>query len=206
VVRADSLDRLTPAGWNALEAYGVRTVIDLRNDDERGGTVASRPASVTTVHLPHDAIEEREFWEAHPDWAAATPVYYAAHLERFPERSARVVAEIAQAPAGGVAFHCVDGRDRTGLIAVLLLAFAGVEASEITADYALSDERMGPAWAEQGFPDRANEAARFLNSHDTSAAKLLEALVDEVDLEARLRDGGLEDADLVALRERLVRP
>ena len=34
VIRADSLGKLTPAGWAALQAYGVRTVIDLRNDDE----------------------------------------------------------------------------------------------------------------------------------------------------------------------------
>ena len=34
VVRSDSLDRLTVAGWRALEEIGVRTVVDLRNDIE----------------------------------------------------------------------------------------------------------------------------------------------------------------------------
>jgi hypothetical protein len=29
------VDRLSPEGWDALRAYGVRTIIDLRNDDER---------------------------------------------------------------------------------------------------------------------------------------------------------------------------
>jgi len=32
VIRADGLDRLTARGWSALVAYGVRTVIDLRNE------------------------------------------------------------------------------------------------------------------------------------------------------------------------------
>ncbi|UQX03144.1 tyrosine-protein phosphatase [Streptomyces sp. RerS4] len=35
-MRADSLDGLTARGWTTLTAHGVRTVIDLRNDDETG--------------------------------------------------------------------------------------------------------------------------------------------------------------------------
>ncbi|HEX7299288.1 MAG TPA: tyrosine-protein phosphatase, partial [Solirubrobacteraceae bacterium] len=46
LVRADAVDRLTADGWSALEAHGVRTVIDLRNDDELGEDVAPRPAGV----------------------------------------------------------------------------------------------------------------------------------------------------------------
>ncbi len=103
-----------------------------------------------------------------------------------------------------MAVHCVDGRDRTGLISVLLLAFAGVETEEIVADYALSDERMAASWAAEGFDGYADDAARFLAQRGTSAAELLTALVDDVDLEARLRAGGLTGADLDALRERLV--
>jgi protein-tyrosine phosphatase len=84
LVRADALDRLTAAGWAALEDHGVRTVIDLRNDDERGSDAAPRPARVETVHLPHDAVEDREFWDV---WSSGpqygTPLYYGPHLERF---------------------------------------------------------------------------------------------------------------------------
>jgi protein tyrosine/serine phosphatase len=50
VVRADALDGLTQAGWRALTEHGVRTVIDLRNDDELGVDVAPRPRHVTTIH------------------------------------------------------------------------------------------------------------------------------------------------------------
>jgi protein-tyrosine phosphatase len=40
LVRADALDRLSAEGWAALEAHGVRTVIDLRNGDELGPDAA----------------------------------------------------------------------------------------------------------------------------------------------------------------------
>ena len=42
VVRADAPDHLTAAGWAAVRAHGVRTVVDLRNEDELGAR--RRPA------------------------------------------------------------------------------------------------------------------------------------------------------------------
>ena len=62
VVRADSLDQLTAAGWAALYEHGVRTVIDLRNEDERAAEEAPRPSDVTTMHVPLDGTDDREFW------------------------------------------------------------------------------------------------------------------------------------------------
>jgi protein-tyrosine phosphatase len=81
IVRADSLERLTGAGWAALDAYGVRTVIDLRNDDERGRDDAPRPRTLETLTLALDEITASDFWA---DWEHgaqfATPLYYRAHL------------------------------------------------------------------------------------------------------------------------------
>jgi hypothetical protein len=37
VARSERLDELTAAGWSALEAHGIRTIVDLRNHDERRG-------------------------------------------------------------------------------------------------------------------------------------------------------------------------
>ena len=36
LVRSDGPDRLTEVGWTALYEHGIRTIIDLRNDDEPG--------------------------------------------------------------------------------------------------------------------------------------------------------------------------
>ncbi len=138
IVRADSLHKLTDAGWSALLGHGVRTVIDLRNDYERAADVAPRPAQLTTVELPLDGIEDREFWDPIVEGPQfGTPIYYRGHLERMPERSAAVLTAIARARPGGVVFHCVGGRDRTGQIAILVLALAVVGSEEIVADYGL---------------------------------------------------------------------
>ena len=205
LVRSDSVDGLSAAGWSALWAYGVRTVIDLRNEDERGPDRAPRPSGLTTLQAPLDAIDESEFWN---DWASgpqfATPLYYRPHLERFPERSARVIAAIASAPPGGVLFHCVGGRDRTGQVAMLLLALAGVAAEDIAADYALSAERMRERYAQLGEPDQGPELERFLAARGTSARELIVSTLVSLDIASVLLRGGLSASQVAAVRERLV--
>ncbi len=207
IVRADALDGLTAAGWAALSAHGVRTVIDLRSDDELGGDVARRPASVTTVQLPLDGSDDREFWNV---WASGpqfgTPLYYRPHLERFPERSAAVIAAIARAEPGGVAFHCGGGRDRAGQVSVLLLALVGVAPEDIAADYALSAERLPARYAARGEEDQGPLLQEFLASRDTTAGELITSMLADLDVEACLLAAGLTSEDAVALRRRLLDP
>jgi protein-tyrosine phosphatase len=206
-VRADALSRLSADGWRRLRAHGVRTIVDLRNDDELGPDAAAGRAGVETVHVALDGAEDTAFWEP---WrrtpAFGTPLYYAAHLERFPERSARAVAAVARARPGGVAVHCGVGRDRTGLVSLLVLALVGVEPEAIAADYALSSERVSLLLVDRGEPDHVPEVEAFLADRGTTGAQLVADLVAEVDVEAALRAGGLGDDDVAALRARLLDP
>jgi protein tyrosine/serine phosphatase len=64
IVRSDSLGRLELRGWEELEAYGIRTIVDLRNESELGNDAAPRPASIETVNIPLDVTEDRDFWES----------------------------------------------------------------------------------------------------------------------------------------------
>jgi protein-tyrosine phosphatase len=206
-VRADALSRLSDVGWAALHAHGVRTVVDLRNHDELGPDAAAGRAGLETVHVPLDGAEDAEFWAPWRSTPAfGTPLYYGPHLERFPERSARAVAAVAGARPGGVVVHCGIGRDRTGLVSALLLALAGVEPEAIADDYALSSPRVGLLLAELGEPDHVPEVEAFLAGEGTTGARLIVALLREVDVEATLRAGGLGDDDVAALRARLLEP
>jgi len=206
LVRSDALQDLTAAGWAALLDHGVRTVVDLRNDDERGPDAAPRPPQITTVHVPLDVSEDREFWdvwETGPQFG--TPLYYRPHLERFPQRNAEVLRGIARAGPGGVAFHCQGGRDRAGQVTLLVLTLAGVPGPQIAADYLLREERLRAKYAAAGEPDQGPMLAAHLAQQGTTAGEALLAVLDGLDLEAHLRDaGGLDPADVTALRARLV--
>jgi protein-tyrosine phosphatase len=205
VVRSEAPDELTGAGWSALVAHGVRTIVDLRNDDERQSPGGPRPTGVTTVHVPLDDRADTEFWER---WGRldGTPLLFRPFLDRKAERCAAAVSAVANAGPGGVLVHCAGGRDRTGLISLLLLALAGVAPDEILADYEVSTERLRPLYERLGFGDVGGRVDALLARHGTTVrAALLETLAS-LDAEATLRAAGLGDGEVAALRARLLGP
>jgi protein-tyrosine phosphatase len=204
IVRSDSLQNLEGRGWEEVEAFGIRTVIDLRNESEIGADASPRPGSIETVNIPLDVTEDREFWDVWGNGPQfATPLYYGPHLERFADRSAQVLRAIATAPPGGVVFHCQGGRDRAGQIALLVLALAGVGPDAIAADYALSDARLRPLYLARGQEDEAPKIAEFLRGQGTTATELIAELLTTFDVEATLLGAGLGGQDVAALRARL---
>jgi hypothetical protein len=203
LVRADALDRLTPAGWSALMGHGVRTVIDLREPAERTASVVDRPGELATLELPLDGREEREFWRVWADGPQfGTPLYYRPHVARFPERSARVLAAIADAAPGAVAVHCQGGRDRTGQVAMVLLALVGVTPNAIADDYLLSREQLARLHAARGKQDPAIELDSFLAARGTSARGAVLATLAGLDVEALMLAAGLEPRQVAVLRAR----
>ncbi|HEU0023191.1 MAG TPA: tyrosine-protein phosphatase [Thermoleophilaceae bacterium] len=206
VVRSDAPDRLTPPGWAALEAHGIRTVLDLRNEDEREPDLHARPAGLATVHLPLDDLDDIEFWEhSRRGDLDGTPLYYRPFLERKPERCAAAAAAVARAGPGGVLVHCVGGRDRAGLVSLLVLALAGVLPGEIASDYELSNDRLPALWTDRGWEDQRPAIQAVLERNGTTARSALMATLAAVDATQCLRAAGLADADLSAVRRRLIR-
>jgi len=192
VVRSDHPAKLTALGWAALYAHGIRTIITLATvgKAEAMPDTAPRPSDLTTRLAEIEDLGDKEFlteWAATGLWC--TPLYYRYALQRWPERHAAAIGEIALARPGGVLVHCIGGRDRTGIIALLLLAFAGVSADDIAADYDLSVD--------------AERDEILAQAHTTSRAVILDTLAG-LDAEAYLRSGGLSQAELTALRARLI--
>jgi protein-tyrosine phosphatase len=202
VVRADSLDRLTPGGWAALYAHGVRTVVDLREADERADGI-DRPGGITVVTVPLDDNDDNDFWyRCIDDDIDGTPLYYRPFLERKADRCVAAVRAVARAAPGGVVVHCGIGRDRTGLVSLLLLTLAGVTAEAVAADYALSGERLQRYFAD-GRPDRGDPVAERLAERGTTIEHVLDELLRGFDAEARLTEAGLGADDLASVRARL---
>jgi protein-tyrosine phosphatase len=205
IVRADSLDRLTPVGWAALKAYGIRTILDLRNDDERTTSADERRADVNVKHVPLDDLADASFWGY---WASGpqfgTPLYYRPFLERKPERCAAAVAAVARADPGGVVINCSGGRDRTGLVTLLLLGLVGTQPDEIASDYELSYERMRLLYAELGEEDQGPMIQEYLRGKKTSARAIILDILATVDVKSPLLAAGLTHDDVSAIHTRLL--
>jgi protein tyrosine/serine phosphatase len=203
VIRSDAPDRLTDAGWAAAREYGVRTLIDLREPDE-DGPVDAPPAGVSRTLLPLDGLSDTEFWTTWGGGFNATPLYYRAFFDHFPERIAEVVGCIADAPHGGVLFHCSGGRDRTGLITLVLLSLAGVDHEAIVADYLASVPRLEPLWQLKNLGDQTAMVDAFMRSHGTTLGESIHQALDSLDAVDVLRSGGLSTAQLRAVEARLL--
>jgi protein-tyrosine phosphatase len=192
IVRSDTPARLTEVGWSALYAYGIRTIISLRTygmvEDELNFT--PRYPDLVTVQAAIEDITDTEFvqqWVASDLWG--TPLYFKDALRRWPERHAAVISAVARAQPGGVLFHCIRGYDRTGIIALLLLALAGVTPVDIIADYELSPD-----------PEREGLLARY---HSSVRDAILSTLAG-LDIDSYFRMGGVSQDDLAAVRKRLL--
>ena len=192
VVRSDTPSKLTEAGWSALYAYGIRTIVTLRTEGMQEDELDySLPLpDLERVQVAIEDITDTEFvdqWVSNNYWG--TPLYYKDALQRWPERHAAAISAIVGARPGGVLFHCIRGHDRTGIIALLLLALIGVTPDDIAADYALSLD-----------PKRDELLEREGSSVRDAILNTLEGL----NIEDYLRMGGVSQADLDAVRQRLL--
>jgi protein-tyrosine phosphatase len=217
VVRADSVRQLSDEGWRALVEYGVRTVLDLRGDHERGDDPPG-DLPVEVVHIPFMEANEAEWDEiaeeleqatsSAPDDATATRDTYLIFLERFKANVAASLRVVAAAPEGAVVVHCVGGKDRTGLLSAFLLHLAGVADEQIAADYALSEERLSSrheAWFASAESEEELERLRRIAQSPAAALRGVFAELERRygSVEGYLREAGLSDAELELLRTRL---
>lgn len=193
IVRGDQPARLTAEGWSALYAHGIRTIVSLRTHglDEKDHPIVSPPYfDINVVSVEIEDITDKEFvaqWFDSGLWG--TPLYYRDALLRWQGRHTAVLKAIAQAKPGGILFHCKRGHDRTGIIATLLLALAGVSLNNITADYELSADPVRD---------------KLLAERNTNAYEVLQKTLEGIQVENYLLEGGMTQTDIATLRARLL--
>lgn len=138
-VRGDTLCDLTEDGRRSLLEDGVRTVVDLRGEDE----LARQPnpfAAIDGVRYEHRPLNDPGVTSRISGIEDQTE-RYRVMLDGNGQRIAAIMNVIATSPRA-VLFHCFAGRDRTGIVAAILLRLAGVPDDAIVQDYAISDERL----------------------------------------------------------------
>ena len=214
VVRADSVRALSDAGWDALLAYGVSRIVDLRLRSELA-LDPPRELDVEVVHVPLLQIDDEEWaeidaiFDAQPDAAGSTRAVYLEFLERRRPQFAQAFAAVADAPEGTVVVHCQGGKDRTGLVVALLLRVVGVDVEAIVADYALSGPNLSErtsAWVAETDDELERERRRRIGS---APAEAMVAVLKELErrygsVREYLDAAGVDQATVDKVRTRLV--
>ncbi len=142
LLRSDSLHALTPDDKAYLYDYGVRLVLDLRSEGECGqnpsGLLGYR--DVAYRHLPLlDHVQSEGFNTG--AFPKSMGELYVDLLDNSGGLIADALRTLVACPACAV-FNCTAGKDRTGVVSMLLLLAAGVEAETVIADYAESYENL----------------------------------------------------------------
>ncbi|MFL5804786.1 MAG: tyrosine-protein phosphatase [Roseiflexaceae bacterium] len=211
VIRSDLLGRLTRQGQQALLDYGVRTIIDLRAPLEAQTEPSAFTAPTDDLYTPTYLNLPLERYYPHVSalisLAATRAEVYCIILDHYPDSVAAVMRAIADARPGGVVIHCHAGKDRTGIVAALLLGLVGVPAELIAADYTESQPRLWPLY-EQQVAAASGEAAVDPWLKPTATMEMMHTMLAHLEtrhggVHAYLTAGGLTGAEIAQLVRRL---
>ncbi|MFJ6216310.1 tyrosine-protein phosphatase [Streptomyces sp. NPDC092296] len=207
--RSDSLAKLQGADWERFLGLDIRTVIDLRYpwEIERKGRVPDAAGlayhNFSVEHRPYDQAEipaDVDPWRYLADRYAEVALDGAVEL--------RQALEVIAADSGPLVFHCASGKDRTGMVAGLVLSLLGVGVDDVLADFALTElatERLVAEW-------QASQPGRKLNwpSYGRAPAQVMRLFLADLAAEHGSVRGyvverlGADEELITALRERLL--
>ena len=213
--RSDGLYRLRSAEDIArVQQLKLRSVIDLRTQREQDdqGIFPTAEISVTFHHLSIVDVT----WSDSETPDITDPVEflvwgYRDMLEIGATRFAEAMRVLSQETALPAVFHCAAGKDRTGVLAALILASLGVDDEHICADYGLTRDAMQrwTVWAKQHQPELAKRFATmppvFLAADPEAMRIILEDLHDKFGSVANyVREIGVEPETIASLKHLLL--
>jgi protein-tyrosine phosphatase len=143
LLRADGLHALPESSQSALIDIGVNTVIDLRGSRELVDTPNVFEGSPKVDYRSHNVTGDEliNSWVGGPipdDSSVRLSSFYTTILDNRGDAIRATLETIGEPGSLPVLFHCTAGKDRTGVLAALLLGIAGVPTQTIIDDYVLS--------------------------------------------------------------------
>lgn len=215
--RADGLYRLTGADIDVVDAIGIRTVVDLRSAGEVADhgrfPIERYPVDFHALPIMDVTWRDSVIPEVEPgeqgDIDFLTWAYFDM-LEAGGDRFAHAIKILAAPAVGPAVFHCAAGKDRTGVLAALVLGGLGVDADVIVADYGLTRAAMARMFAgarannAEGAAPMVMPPSYMLAANPQAMANVLDGLIgDHGSIREYLATIGIGAAVLETLGENL---
>ncbi|KAJ6497397.1 protein-tyrosine phosphatase-like protein [Mycena sanguinolenta] len=154
VFRSGEVSGITEAGKEQLIALGIRRIFDMRTNLEIN-SYKTMPADIPGVELVRIPVGKEDPWSA-DSVENRLKRYQENALDAFVHEAQETLAFCASAfeaifnhflqrPGEPCLFNCTAGKDRTGLVAALILMLVGVDDADIKKDYALTTAGLEPA-------------------------------------------------------------
>jgi protein-tyrosine phosphatase len=208
--RADGLYRLRGADdMSRVRQLGLKSVIDLRTEREQREQ-GIFPTDDIEVAFHHLSIVDATWSDTQ------TPVFddeveflvwgYRDMLEIGSSRFADAMHVLAQTESIPAVFHCAAGKDRTGVLAALLLSSLGVDDAHICADYGLTQDAMrrSIAWSKVHRPELAQRYATIPKAYLAADPRAMQIILTDLaqqhgSVRNYVREIGVADATINAL-------
>ena len=139
--RADALHRLEAEDVRLLETLSIERFFDLRSEAElaKDGIGAFEAANGRHCHVPLVSVSLSPF-DPSINWREMNLLDRYLEMLKDGGAAIRTVLDgFLEVDRGAVVFHCSGGKDRTGVVAAVLLRTLGVSDEDIVEDYASSE-------------------------------------------------------------------
>jgi protein-tyrosine phosphatase len=195
IIRSDHLGLLNESGREAMKAYGVATVVDLRSESEVAKSPSPFADGSGATYVQVALIDDRNMNNIGDSKDMFERYLYI--VDTRPKAFRDVFNALVRAD-GAVLFHCFAGKDRTGLVAAMLLAIAGVPREHIAADYGETDVQLArqyEIWINEAEPDKRDA---FRNELRCPPERIL-GVLDHLDTRWGGAEGYLEAAGMLPI-------
>ncbi len=208
--RSDGLYRLRGADdMSRVRQLGLKSVIDLRTEREQRdqGIFPTDDIEVSFHHLSIVDVTWSDTETPEFDDEVEFLVWgYRDMLEIGSSRFADAMHVLAQTDSVPAVFHCAAGKDRTGVLAALLLSSLGVDDAHICADYGLTQDAMQRtiAWSKVHRPELAERYATIPKAFLAADPRAMQIVLTELaqkhgSVRNYVREIGVADATVEAL-------
>jgi protein-tyrosine phosphatase len=202
LVRSSMLGPLSPAGREAVRTHGIRTVIDLRADDEVAEAPSPYREGLAYRHAPFIAARTMGLHRAAVEGTLSD------ELRRLtvPGGGLAIAVQAIAESEPGIVLHCLAGRDRTGIVIAIVLAAIGVPDDDIVADYVASDAELADNYVKfKGLnPDKVAEVDAAIERRERTMRDVLTTLrLSFGGAAGYLGTAGVPPEQVVAIRAKL---
>jgi protein-tyrosine phosphatase len=204
-LRSDLFLKITDEEVNFLVNYGLKVVIDLREDHH---TQVKSPDVLNRKEFTYYSISLVEYnpsIQSAKEGANLIDSYYFIVKEHQKDIK-RVFDVILSHPNDTIMFHCFAGKDRTGLIAYFLYSIVGVSFLDILADYVQTEVLISP-YVNKMLETKPHfkDTMVFWNSNAKNLIEINKYIINEYgSVLSYLEKVGLTKGDFEAIRRRFI--
>ncbi len=207
--RSDGLHALTDAGKQALAGLQLRSVVDLRRPSESNEKPDILPEGSSVRYLSIPLFEAADPEQIRARGRRPLSEIYLSALVDAKRSLARIINALASADTLPAVIHCTAGKDRTGIVAAMVLDLLLVSREEIAHDYAMSESFLEPLYPEyrrrarQEALDRTEFEERLRSRPETILSMLQKVDREYGTTEAYFLDAGVGAQTVDRLRKQL---